>query len=188
MAEVNKLALAKIFLEAITTQKSDADESVNFDTTALSGLVVTSSERGRIVCKFPVTQKVSNRYGTLHGGCIATLVDTVSTAALVTVSDQTGVSVNLATTYLLPVPCGVEVVVDARVVRSGKTLATIQVDIKLPDGRVAATGMHTKFLSVGDPWWGSTSAAGGTAGQGQAGQAGQTSSAAGCVAAPRSRL
>ena len=31
-----------------------------------------------------------HRYGTLHGGCIATLVDTVGSAALVTMSLKSG--------------------------------------------------------------------------------------------------
>jgi acyl-coenzyme A thioesterase 13 len=34
---------------------------------------------------------VQNRYGTLHGGCVATLVDVVSTVALLTVSKDPGV-------------------------------------------------------------------------------------------------
>ena len=83
-------------------------------------------------------------------------MDTVGTAALITVSDQTGesfvsglgrlgcsqqsalcphtraralagVSVNLAVTYLLPAPEGSDVTVEAHVVRAGKSLATIQV-------------------------------------------------------------
>ena len=41
-----------------------------------------------------------NRYGTLHGGCIATAVDVVSTAALVTVSPDPGVSADLSVRYL----------------------------------------------------------------------------------------
>ena len=34
-------------------------------------------EPGWCVCVFPVTPRVQNRYGTLHGGCVATLVDVV---------------------------------------------------------------------------------------------------------------
>ena len=46
---------------------------------------------GRCVCVFPVRPRVQNRYGTLHGGCVATLVDVVSTVALLTVSKDPGV-------------------------------------------------------------------------------------------------
>lgn len=50
--------------------------------------------------------------------CSATLVDTVSTLALVTVSPYSGVSVNLAVTYMSPVPGSSTVTVDSRVVRA----------------------------------------------------------------------
>ena len=46
---------------------------------------------GRCVCVFTVRPRVQNRYGTLHGGCVATLVDVVSTVALLTVSKDPGV-------------------------------------------------------------------------------------------------
>ncbi|GAX79485.1 hypothetical protein CEUSTIGMA_g6926.t1 [Chlamydomonas eustigma] len=124
----------------------------NFDTLALKRLQCQSCEEGQVICTFPVSKEVTNSYNTLHGGCIATLVDTVGTAALITVSDRSGVSVNIAVTYLLPSPSGQNVTVEARVIKSGRALATIQVDIKLQDGRVAATGLHTKYLEVGEPW------------------------------------
>ena len=43
---------------------------------------------------------------------------------------HTGVSVNLAVTYLLPAPEGSELNVEARVLRTGKSLATIQARLK----------------------------------------------------------
>ena len=76
---------------------------------------------------------------------------------------------NLAVTYLIPAPEGSEVTIDARVVRAGKSLATIQVwrgvdtadlgclrrtfrhstppihvqvELKLSDGRTVATGIQ----------------------------------------------
>ena len=48
--------------------------------------------------------QVQNRYGTLHGGCIATIVDTVGTAALVTMSPISGVSLSISVDYLSPQP------------------------------------------------------------------------------------
>ncbi|KAJ9527155.1 hypothetical protein QJQ45_025391, partial [Haematococcus lacustris] len=82
---------------------------------------------------------------TLHGGCIATLVDTVTTTALATVSQALGVSVNLAVTYMSPVPGGQPLEVKATVVRAGRQLATIECDI-MSGGKLCARGLHTKFL------------------------------------------
>ena len=64
-----------------------------------------------------VTDSVKNRYQTLHGGCTATLIDTVGSAALITVSTRSGVSLNISTTYLSAMPAGENVEVDARVIR-----------------------------------------------------------------------
>ena len=64
---------------------------------------------GRCVCVFPVRPRVQNRYGTLHGGCVATLVDVVSTAALLTVCGDPGVSASLNVIYASPGPGGTDV-------------------------------------------------------------------------------
>lgn len=59
-------------------------------------LSVVEASAGRCVCELKLDEEHLNRGGSLHGGLTATLVDTVSTAALVT-NDNTGpgVSVNI---------------------------------------------------------------------------------------------
>jgi acyl-coenzyme A thioesterase PaaI-like protein len=47
----------------------------------------------------------------------ATLVDTVGTAALLTVGKKSGVSLNININYLNPMPAGEDVEVDARVIK-----------------------------------------------------------------------
>ena len=84
----------KLFLEALVS----ADGC--FDHTALQNLHNVRASPGRVQCTMPVDDSVRNRYGTLHGGCTATLIDTVGSAALVTVSKRSGVSLNISTTYL----------------------------------------------------------------------------------------
>lgn len=41
-----------------------------FDTTAIKDLDVIEAGPKRCLCKLHVGEKVVNRYGTLHGGCI----------------------------------------------------------------------------------------------------------------------
>lgn len=103
--------LGKLFLESLVN--SDGC----FDHTALRGVRDIRASPGRIQCTMTVDASVRNRYGTLHGGCTATLIDTVGSAALVTVSKRSGVSLNISTTYLAAMPEGEEVEIDARVVR-----------------------------------------------------------------------
>lgn len=95
----------------------------------------------------PVTEHVENRYGTLHGGCIATLVDVVSTAALITTSDSSGVTLDLNVTYMTAARHGDRVIVDARVLKTGKSTAALEVELRSAStGALVAKGRHTKFL------------------------------------------
>ena len=62
--------LALAFLEAGTHQRNENGAPEQFDTTALSALRDVQASAGRVTARLPVTPEVSNRYGTLHGGCI----------------------------------------------------------------------------------------------------------------------
>ena len=58
---------------------------------------VVSAEKGRVVCEMTVEEEHQNRGGTLHGGLTATLVDGISTCALMTTgTGAPGVSVDLS--------------------------------------------------------------------------------------------
>lgn len=55
-----------------------------------------SGGAGRCVCELTVDEEHTNRGGTMHGGLTATLVDSVSTVALMTTEKQVpGVSVDM---------------------------------------------------------------------------------------------
>ena len=131
-ARRGKWEAARAFLDTLLSSDS-------FDRTALEGLKDARFSEGRCRCAFPVGVEKTNRYGTLHGGCIATLVDVVSTAALVTQSDHPGVSVNIDVAYMSPGPAGDEVQVDARVTKVGVNLAFMEVLIT-SGGKVVAKG------------------------------------------------
>jgi acyl-coenzyme A thioesterase 13 len=106
-----------------------------------------SAEPGVVRCSLPVSESVQNRYGTLHGGCIATLVDVVTTAALVTVSDFSGVTLELSAAYLNPCAAGDVAEVEARVLKAGGAVAVLSCVVKARGtGRAVANGRHTKYL------------------------------------------
>lgn len=105
---------------------------------------------GKFACELEVTRELTNRFGTLHGGCIATLVDVLTTVALLTVSDRGGVSTDLSCSYVSPAEVGTRVRVACEVVKAGRTLAWMKCEItRVDDGSVVARGSHTKFLPVG---------------------------------------
>jgi acyl-coenzyme A thioesterase 13 len=97
-----------------------------------------------------VTRELTNRFGTLHGGAIATIVDALTTAALLTMTTRGGVSVELSCAYCAPATLEETVRVECEVVKMGKTLAWMECRMtRASDGEVVATGKHTKFLPVG---------------------------------------
>lgn len=73
----------------------------------------------------------------------ATLVDVVGSAALVTVSNRGGVSLSINTIYLNPMPGGEDVHIDARVIKLGKDIATVEVILTR-----ASTGMRGLVLRL----------------------------------------
>ncbi len=125
-------------------------------------------------CSLPVTRGVQNRYGTLHGGCIgaraahrrclphthsllplthsarglpATIMDVVTTAALVSVSDYSGVSLELNSSYINPAKDGDTADIDARVLKAGGAVAVLACTVRARGtGRLVAEGRHTKYL------------------------------------------
>lgn len=139
---------AKAFLEGIISCRLDSGVPGNFDTVALGSLKDIRATSSRVLCTLFVSPQVQNRYGTLHGGCIATIVDTVGTAALLTKSKRSGVSLALSVDYLSPQPGLEECDIIAEVVKTGKTIATISVEVRQSSThKLVALGRHIKFLA-----------------------------------------
>lgn len=87
---------------------------------------------------------------TVHGGAIASLVDTAATAAAWSGGDISeeprGASVNLAVTFMAPArEEGVEA--RAQVVRRGRTLVFCDVEVRTSSGAVVAKGLVTYRLA-----------------------------------------
>ena len=104
---------------------------------------------GRAVIELDVAPKVQNTNGTLHGGAIATLVDHAGTVAIMTADrdGRAGVTTDLNTSYFLPGLGGSTVVAEAVVLKSGKSLAFVSVDIRRKDdGALVAQGRMTKAM------------------------------------------
>lgn len=125
---------------------------VRFDRN-LEGMNVVHVGADKVVVELVVHQGLANAYGTLHGGATCTLVDVVSTMALLAVDPlRAGVSVDLNCSFLSAAKVGEKIVIEARVLRSGKKLGFTEVDIwKAASGEgssrvMVATGRHTKAL------------------------------------------
>ncbi len=112
------------------------------------GIRHVSSGGGRAVVELDVVPGVANPMGTLHGGATATLVDHAGTIAIVTADRQgrPGVTTDLNVSYFVAAAVGQTVVAEAVVLKIGKTLAYVTVDLRRKaDGVLCAQGRMTKF-------------------------------------------
>lgn len=115
----------------------------------LKKLEIVSAGNGNCRAQLLVAQEHLNMGGTMHGGFTSTLIDCVSTYAMMThPAGVPGVSVDLMISFMKPALPGELVTIDAKTVRIGKTLAFLSVDITKNDGKdMIAHGRHTKFIA-----------------------------------------
>ncbi|XP_075162204.1 acyl-coenzyme A thioesterase 13-like [Haematobia irritans] len=108
---------------------------------------ITGGGDGRCVGEFTVAKSHLNASGGLHGGYTATVLDNITTYALMSTGAHPGVSVDLHVSYLKSAKEGDVIEVDANTVRAGKKLAFIECVLKKKsDGSVIAKGGQTKFI------------------------------------------
>jgi acyl-coenzyme A thioesterase 13 len=113
----------------------------------LAGTELVDAGEGRARIRLPVTRAVQNFGGAMHGGAIATLVDVLGTVAIMTADrhHRPGVTTDLNVSYFSPGK-GV-VVADAQVLKCGRTLAFVTVDVRREDdGALVAQGRMTKAM------------------------------------------
>jgi acyl-coenzyme A thioesterase 13 len=113
----------------------------------LANLKVLSIESGLVKCRIPVDKDVSNFYNTLHGGATSTLIDVVGTMAVLS-KDPTkpGVSIDLNVSFVRAAKVGETINIEGKLLKIGRKLAYTQVDLTSEDGKLIATGRHTKAL------------------------------------------
>lgn len=114
--------------------------------------VPVSADDGHVLVHADVTIDHVNVAKNLHGGAGATLVDVVGTLAIIGADQwrRYGVSTDLNVSWLAPIPLGETAVVDARVLKIGRTMAFVAVEIRRrSDDVLCVQGRLTK--SLGDP-------------------------------------
>lgn len=113
----------------------------------LESMSIVSMEAGRVEAEVEVVEGLLNAFGTLHGGATCTLIDVVGTLALLSLdTSRPGISVELNSTFISAAKAGERIKVVATVLKTGKRLGFTQVEIYGADGRLCATGRHTKAL------------------------------------------
>jgi uncharacterized protein (TIGR00369 family) len=110
----------------------------------LLGISLGEFRRGEATLHMDARPELMQNNGIMHGGAIASLLDTATAFAILTLldPDQTTATVDLTIHYLRPILHG-KVTAHARVLRSGRRLATITVDVTNDVDELAATAITT---------------------------------------------
>lgn len=131
-------------------------QNMEFGTAVARGVELLSANQPSksVHYMFTVVPKLCNKAGSLHGGAASTLLDTLTSTALLSIAkagywETLGVSRTLTVTFLRPLPLGTKVFVDCEVVAVGKSMANLKGTMKNADGKVCVTCIHDKATGAG---------------------------------------
>lgn len=91
----------------------------------LTNLKINEISSESLKCSFIVSKEISNHFGFLHGGCISTLADDITTAIIILADKQhrPGVTVSLTMECRLPAKIGETITISVPKPKTGKSMA-----------------------------------------------------------------
>ncbi|KAI9328482.1 HotDog domain-containing protein [Zopfochytrium polystomum] len=113
---------------------------------------------GRFVWELEVTEEMLNGAGTIHGGCLSTIIDLISSLSKLLIDAANdrplrgGVSLNLSTTFISAAVVGDVLVIEVTVPKIAKKVFFTDTKVfkRGKDGKkgpLVAEGSHTKFMN-----------------------------------------
>src|SRR6185295_5207812 len=113
----------------------------------LLGIEIDSIEPSRARLSVEVRQELLQLQGVMHGGAIASLIDTAVAFAIISVSEPQDrfTTVEMKVNYLSAIREG-RVVADARLIRDGRRIIVADCDVFDSQGRLAAKGLLTYIM------------------------------------------
>ena len=115
----------------------------------LLGIELTDMQPDMAVLTLPFASSLVTIGTTIHGGAIASLIDTAAMVAAwsddAVPENLRGTTVGLTVTYLAPAE-GEDIQATARVLRRGRSLVYLDVDVKSLSGTSVARGLATYKL------------------------------------------
>lgn len=117
----------------------------------LLGLELAEIEHGAATFRLSVRDDLKQNKGLLHGGVIASLIDTAAAFAAVTLLEpgQSTTTVDLTIHYLRPLTAG-RATARARVLRAGRRMLVISIDVLDDAEALAATALTSYLRLTGD--------------------------------------
>ncbi len=110
---------------------------------AVSGITILSVHPdGTAEGVLNAAETSQNPHGTIHGGCLYTLADTVAGSAVAAACGRPCVTANSSMEFLRPAT-GAKVFCSARPKKLGRILCVMDVTLTGENGKIAATGTFT---------------------------------------------
>jgi uncharacterized protein (TIGR00369 family) len=111
------------------------------------GLELCEIKSGEVSVCLDVRDELKQNQNVVHGGAVASLIDTASAFAILTTlaPDERVTTTDLTIHYLRPITGG-RLIAMARIIRAGRRVFVVNVDVN-NDGRLAATAV-TSYLKI----------------------------------------
>lgn len=110
----------------------------------LLGIELIGLKSGEAILRLKMRDELRQPHGVLHGGATASLIDTATAFAVISVleTDEKATTVDLTVHYLRPVVEGA-ITCTAKVVRGGRRLLTVSAEVANEEGKLIATALST---------------------------------------------
>jgi len=110
----------------------------------LLGIELDSVEKGKATLGLTIRHELTQNHGVVHGGAIASLIDTATAFAIISLlaPRERVTTVDLTISYLRPLTVG-RVTAVAKVVRAGRRLFVVSAEVLGGDGKLATTALST---------------------------------------------
>jgi acyl-CoA thioesterase len=117
-------------------------ESIPF--AQLLGIELEQLAPGVVTLGLEISERLKRNNGIAHGGAIASLLDTASAFAIISLlePEQRSTTVDLTVHFLRPLSEG-RATATAKVVRAGRRIITVSAEAHGPDGKLVATALST---------------------------------------------
>ncbi|KAK2650360.1 hypothetical protein Ddye_017849 [Dipteronia dyeriana] len=115
-----------------------------------SHLKLHQIERGRVTCFFSVKPAVANFYGGVHGGAVGAVAERMAIACARTVvaEEKEIFLADLSISYLYAAPANSQLIIDASVSKTGKTVTVVAVDFKFKESGRLCYSCHATFFNM----------------------------------------
>ncbi|MBC7816965.1 MAG: PaaI family thioesterase [Planctomycetaceae bacterium] len=133
-------------------QTSTADSTERGPFLERLGIELVSAKEGKTTFRLTIAERHLRTHGILHGGVVATLLDTAMGRAVSTLcrDDQSCVTVQLNVNFIRPAWSGETLTITGEVQHSGRQTAVARGEIRTEAGMLVATGSGT-FMFVARP-------------------------------------